>query len=159
MAKIVLQYSSQVEKKRPVFSCRELKDVYRLPNVIEYLEIVVGQFKLFCFRNLRPREKQKAAKSKNCFSLNDGVISFLNGPIRASFCLFSYFLHDKNQILIVLSGDGSLGTQTRGSKIEGAHETTELWGHAVISWVGKVMLKIGNPLSWLWQQVQLFTTK
>ena len=66
--------------------------------------------------------------------------------------LFVYFhIFYTNQILIVLSGDGSLGTQTRGSKIEGAHENTELWGHAVISWVGKVMLKIGNPLSWLWQ--------
>ena len=55
---------------------------------------------------------------------------FLNGPIQASFCLFSFFPFDTIQIQIDKSIDGVLdGTRTRGSRMEGAYKSTELWRH------------------------------
>ena len=58
------------------------------------------------------------------------LINFLNWPNPASFCLFSFFSHDKystNMIINEESIDGVLGTQTRSSKLVGADESTELW--------------------------------
>ena len=52
-----------------------------------------------------------------------------NGPNPGSFCLFSSFLHGTNQILIDKSIDGVLGTRTRGGRMEGVDESTELWRH------------------------------
>ena len=46
---------------------------------------------------------------------------FLNGPNLASFCLFSFFSHDKfstNLSINYKSIDGVVGTQTRGGKME-----------------------------------------
>ena len=57
---------------------------------------------------------------------------FLNGPIPASFCLFSSSLHDTNQIYMDKSIDGMLGTRTRGGRMEGIDESTELWRHPTL---------------------------
>ena len=48
-----------------------------------------------------------------------------------SFCLFSFFSHDKYSTNTVneKSVDGVLGTQTRGGRMVGADESTELWRH------------------------------
>ena len=43
--------------------------------------------------------------------------------------LFSSFPDDTSQILIGKCKDGVLGTQTRGGRMEGADESTELWRH------------------------------
>ena len=56
---------------------------------------------------------------------DDGVFLLKNGPIPASFCLFSSFPHDT----VNKSVDGVHGTPTRGSRIEGTDKTTELWRH------------------------------
>ena len=51
-------------------------------------------------------------------------LSFLkNGPIQASFCLFSSL---PNYTIIQ---DGVIGTRTQGSRMEGADKSTELWWH------------------------------
>ena len=49
---------------------------------------------------------------------------FLNGPIPASFCIFSFFSH-YNFNTNWKSIDGALGIQTRGRRMVGADETTE----------------------------------
>ena len=57
---------------------------------------------------------------------------FLNGPNLASFCLFSFFSHDKystNLTINYKSVDGVLGTRTWGGRIVGADKSTELWRH------------------------------
>ena len=51
---------------------------------------------------------------------------FLNGPILASFCFFRSFLITIS-IQIEKSVDGVLGIQTRGRRMVGVDETTELW--------------------------------
>ena len=54
---------------------------------------------------------------------------FKNGPIPASFCLFSWFSNDKygtNLTTNDKSVSDLLGTQTRGGRIVGADEATEL---------------------------------
>ena len=62
-------------------------------------------------------------------------VFFLNGPIQASFYLFSFFSHsnsiDKLQLNNISwkSIDGVLGTWTRGGRMEGADKSTELWRH------------------------------
>ena len=63
-------------------------------------------------------------------ALNDSSIEV--GPNSASFCLFSFFSHDKyraNFTIIYKSIDGVLGTRTRGGRMVGADEFTELWRH------------------------------
>ena len=55
-------------------------------------------------------------------------VIFKNGPIPASFGLFSSFPHDKSKLIDKIV-DGVLGTQTRGSRMEGADKSTELWRH------------------------------
>ena len=54
-----------------------------------------------------------------------------NGPNPATFCLFSLFSHDKFSIntLNDKSIDGVLGTRTRGGRMGGTYESTELWRH------------------------------
>ena len=52
---------------------------------------------------------------------------FKNGPIPASFCLFSFFSHYIFNNTKWKSIDGVLGIQTRGRLMEGADDTTELW--------------------------------
>ena len=59
-------------------------------------------------------------------------IAILNGPIPASFCLFSSFPHYIIQ-KIDESVDGVLGTWTRDSRMEGADEFIELWRHPKIA--------------------------
>ena len=56
---------------------------------------------------------------------------FKNGPNPASFCLFSFFSHDKYSTNTIndKSIDGVLGTRTRGGRMAGANESTELWQH------------------------------
>ena len=56
---------------------------------------------------------------------------FKNGPNPASFCLFSFFSHDKYSTNTIndKSIDGVLGTQTQGGRMVGANESTELWRH------------------------------
>ena len=54
------------------------------------------------------------------------------GQTRPLFCLFSSFSqHNDNivQNLTIKSVDGMLGTQTRGGRLVGADESTELWRH------------------------------
>ena len=53
-----------------------------------------------------------------------------SGPNPASFCLFSFFSHDKystNLTINYKSVDGVLGTQTQGSRMVGADGFTELF--------------------------------
>ena len=54
-----------------------------------------------------------------------------NGPNPASFCLFSFFSHEKYSTNTKndKSVDGVLGTITWGSMMVGADESTELWQH------------------------------
>ena len=49
---------------------------------------------------------------------------YKNWPIPASFCLFSSFVHDINQIYIDKSIDGVLRNLTQGGRMDGADEST-----------------------------------
>ena len=52
-----------------------------------------------------------------------------NGPNSTSFCLFSFFSHDKQSTNLTKndkSVDGLLGTRTRGSRMVDVDESTEL---------------------------------
>ena len=51
----------------------------------------------------------------------------LNGPILASFCLFFRSFLITISIQIEKSIDGVLGIRTRGRRMVGTDETTELW--------------------------------
>ena len=71
---------------------------------------------------------EKFTRIKQCKRLNKvglGLVHiFYNGPTPASFCLFSFFSHDKYSTNLTVddkSIDGLLGTRTRG----GADESTE----------------------------------
>ena len=56
------------------------------------------------------------------------TLSFLKyGPIPASFFVYFHSFHITNQLQIEKSIDGVLGIRTRGRRIVGADETTELW--------------------------------
>ena len=57
---------------------------------------------------------------------------FLNGPIPASFCLFSSFLISISIIQIEKSLDGVLWIRTHCRRLVGADKTTELWQPAKI---------------------------
>ena len=57
---------------------------------------------------------------------------FLNGPIPASFCLFSSFLVSISKIQIEKSLDGVLWIRTHCRRMVGADKTTELWSPAKI---------------------------
>ena len=62
-------------------------------------------------------------------ALHNKNVFFKYGPIPASFCLVSFF-SNSNKIAIVQfekSVDGVLGIQTRGCRMVGEDETTELW--------------------------------
>ena len=58
---------------------------------------------------------------------------FLNGPSPASFCLPSFFSHDKYSTNTKndKSVDGMLGTRAWGGRTVGADESTELWRQEV----------------------------
>ena len=48
--------------------------------------------------------------------------------LEASFCLFSFFSHDKYSTNFTYkSKNGALGTQTRGNRMVSKEESTELW--------------------------------
>ena len=56
-------------------------------------------------------------------------IHFINRPNPTSICSFSFFPHDKNITNLTINYkniDGSLGTQTRGGRMVGKDESTEL---------------------------------
>ena len=61
----------------------------------------------------------------------DSKLCLKIGPNPASFCLFSFFLHDTycRNIINDKSVDGVLETQTRGGRMVGADESTDLWWH------------------------------
>ena len=69
----------------------------------------------------------------------DGKVNFFlkNGPNPASFCLFLFFFshckekYSTNLTINYKSIDGVLGTQTRGSRMVGTDESTELWRHPI----------------------------
>ena len=88
--------------------------------------------------------KQIHYVSKLLFGNSNLRICFLNGPIPASFRLFSSFPHDTNQIHIDKSIDGVLGTRTRGGRMEGAGESTELWRHPIL----RICCMYYNPIQW-----------
>ena len=77
--------------------------------------------------------KQGANSTKCCKKWY--VNFFLNGPNPASFLfIFVLFSHRKdkystNLTIIEKSVDGMLGSRTRGGRMEGADESTELWRH------------------------------
>ena len=57
---------------------------------------------------------------------------FKNGPIPASFSVYFRLynmLQFKFKFKLKKSVDGVLGIQTRGGRMEGANESTELWRH------------------------------
>ena len=64
---------------------------------------------------------------------SDNLSFFLkNGPNPATFCIFSFFSHDKysrNLTINDKSIDGVLGIQTGGGSMVGADKSTELWRH------------------------------
>ena len=68
-------------------------------------------------------------------SLTPGVFKKM-GQTRPLFCLFSFFSHIAwtNLTINVKSVDGMLGSRTRGGRMEGADESTELWRHPFNSW-------------------------
>ena len=66
------------------------------------------------------------------------------GQTRPLFCLFSSFSqHNDNivQNLTIKSVDGVLGTRTRGGRMVGADESTELWRHC------NLRLTVGRQIS------------
>ena len=62
------------------------------------------------------------------------VFFIKNGPNPASFGLFSFFSPDKCSTNTIndKSVDGVLGTRTRGGRMVGADESTELYRHPMI---------------------------
>ena len=57
-----------------------------------------------------------------------------NGSNPASFCLLSLFSHSKYSTNIITDKrvDGVLGIQTRGGRMVGTDESTELWRHPML---------------------------
>ena len=75
-------------------------------------------------RDLRKRRNKlqkviASQRNKNSF--------FKNGPITASFCLFTLFSRYNFNNTNWKKLDGVLGIRTRGCRMVGADETTELW--------------------------------
>ena len=96
--------------------------------------LTVGPIQLFisCCRQMHQSKKQLFFLKKN-------------GPNSASFCLFSFFSHDKYRTNLTIkdkSIDGVLGAQTRGGRMVGPDESTELWWHPLlcITYICKMML-------------------
>ena len=55
------------------------------------------------------------------------------GSNPASFCLFSFFSHDKYSTNLTINDksiDSVLGTRTQGGRMVGTDESTELWRHS-----------------------------
>ena len=68
-------------------------------------------------------------------SLCTYLLPYLKNP--ASFCLFSFFSHDKYRTNFTINGkstDGVLGTQTQGGRMVsvGADKSAELWRHPCV---------------------------
>ena len=91
----------------------------------------IRQRRKVCSDNFSAENMRRHAIDGCGVSLKNIAIFFLyflkNGPIPASFCLSSSFPHKTNQDR--KSIDGLLGTWTRGARMEGTNESTELWWH------------------------------
>ena len=60
------------------------------------------------------------------------ILFLKNGPNPASFLFILFFSHDKYSTNLTINDksiDGVLGTRTRGGRMVGADESTELWRH------------------------------
>ena len=92
------------------------------------------------------RWKSEESKPWFCLKRRKKKLHFLKiGPNSASFCLFSFFSHDKYRTNLTIkdkSIDGVLGAQTRGGRMVGPDESTELWWHPLlcITYICKMML-------------------
>ena len=62
-----------------------------------------------------------------CLDASWSLVFFKMGQSRPLFVYFCYFLDSISIIQIEKSVDGVLGTRTRGRRMVGADETTELW--------------------------------
>ena len=69
-----------------------------------------------------------------CFRLN------FFGKLAKCFCLFSFFSQDKCSTNLAISVDSALGTRTRGGRMVGTVESTELWQHP-FSFIGCLQSK------------------
>ena len=75
---------------------------------------------------------------------------FSNEPNPASFCLFSFFSHDKYSTNLTLSDtsiDEVLGTRTRDGRMVGSEESIELWRHPI----NKAAFTLRKYLSYFWR--------
>ena len=64
----------------------------------------------------------------------EDVITFLNGPNPASFCLFLFFLQYKYSTNLTINDrsiDGVLGIRTQDSRVVGVDESTDLYNYVL----------------------------
>ena len=85
----------------------------KLKNPLHYIESMISDLFFIYFQ---------------CFVLQEQECSFFKmGQSRPLFVYFCYFLIIISIIQIEKSVDGMLGIRTRGRRMVGADETTELW--------------------------------
>ena len=123
--------SVDIELKRPQGGKSGISAIYHLAYKLNQLTVYLPTY--------LPRNPSNYYTS---LAANIGVLSmfafiwdivFINGPNPTSICSFSFFPHDKNITNLTINYkniDGSLGTQTRGGRMVGKDESTELWRHA-----------------------------
>ena len=89
-------------------------------------QIIVSDFHNHAVKVMTLLIKMDASRKLKSWTVQ--MLFLKNGPNQASFCLFLFFSHGKysKNTLNVKSINGVLGTRTRGGRMVGADECTEL---------------------------------
>ena len=113
-------------KPKNVIRYRQKRLIYSSPILL-----VFAHFVLLFANQIQGVSASPAIPAANVVSTT-GKQVFLNGTNSASFCLFSFFSHDKCSTYLTIkykNRDGVLGTRNQGWRMVGADESTKLWRH------------------------------
>ena len=119
------------------------------------LDVATNLFLLALPRNYQPTSHESGEKVVYCCYVTlwpvllatpililTALICLKIGPIPASFCLFSSFPITISIIQVDKCADGVLGIRTRGRRMAGTDETTELWQPPKQHWYVCLVLAI-----------------
>ena len=95
-------------------------------HAMEHFDVCIGP-NLTCMNDLLNRMGQFDHVEYNGEKVCRIILFFKNGPIPASFCFYFRSFLVTISIQTEKSIDGVLGIRTRGRRMVGADETTELW--------------------------------
>ena len=140
-----------------IFSVFLNRTSYKPGDTLQMAAGVFAAATFVCSLSASPTAPTGLSSLASLVQTNTSSAFFKNGPNPASF-LFSFFSHGKYSTNLTIrdnSIEDVLGTRTRGSRMVGADESSELWWHP---WLLPFLLweivfclsKISVARQWLW---------